>query len=142
LLVSPKTLWSTDNLCEKVDALAPKLGKRGPHKRKPSPDADKRQYSAGGVKRALLFGLATQLIFVSAIFLLFDDLMLPMTQSPIIGIVALGLGIASAYFAWKTTPHPSWLVKIAMWTAGFLAVYLAIPFIEVVVVLLISLISN
>jgi hypothetical protein len=29
-----KTLWSMDNLCEKMDAVAPKLGKRGPYKRK------------------------------------------------------------------------------------------------------------
>jgi hypothetical protein len=46
------------------------------------------------------------------------------------------------FFAWKATPHPSWLVKIGMWIAGFLAIYVAIPVIEVVVVLIISLISN
>ena len=68
--------------------------------------------------------------------------MLPMTRSPVIGIVAMGLGVASAFFAWKATPHPSWLVKIGMWIAGFLAIYVAIPVIEVVVVLIISLISN
>ena len=94
------------------------------------------------MKRAFLFGLTTQLIFIGAIFLVFDDLMLPMTRSPVIGIVALGLGVASAFFAWKATPHPSWLVKIGMWIAGFLAIYLAIPFIEVVVVLILPLISN
>ena len=94
------------------------------------------------MKRALLFGLTTQLIFISAIFLVFDDLMLPMTRSPVIGIVALGLGVASAFFAWKATPHPSWLVKIGMWIAGFLAIYVAIPVIEVVGVLIIPLISN
>lgn len=94
------------------------------------------------MKRAFLFGITAQLIFISAIFLVFDDLMLPMTQSPVIGIVALGLGVASAFFAWKATPHPSWLVKIGMWIAGFLAIYVAIPVIEVVVVLIIALISN
>ena len=94
------------------------------------------------MKRAFLFGLTAQLILVGAIFLIFDDLMLPMTRSPVIGIFALGLGVASALFAWKATPHPSWLVKIGMWIAGFLAIYLAIPFIEVVVVLILPLISN
>jgi hypothetical protein len=94
------------------------------------------------VKRAFLFGLTAQLIFISAIFLVFDDLMLPMTRSPVIGIVALGLSVASAFFAWKATPHPSWLVKIGMWIAGFLATYVVIPVIEVVVVLIIPLISN
>lgn len=95
------------------------------------------------MKRAFLFGLATQLIFISAIFLVFDDLMLPMTRSPVIGIVALGLGVASAFFAWKAIPHPSWLVKIGMWIAGFLAIYVVvIPLIEVVLVLIIPLISN
>ena len=94
------------------------------------------------MKRAFLFGLTAQLIFISAIFLFLDDLMLPMTRSPVIGIAALGLGVASAYFAWKATPHPSWLVKIGMWIAGFLAIYAVIPLIEVVAVLIISLISN
>ena len=94
------------------------------------------------MKRALLFGLTAQLIFIGAIFLVFDDLMLPMTRSPVIGIVALGLGVASAFFAWKATPHPSWPVKIGMWIVGFLAIYLVIPLIEVVAVLVIPLISN
>jgi hypothetical protein len=94
------------------------------------------------VKRAFLFGLTAQLIFISAIFLVFDDLMLPMTRSPVIGVVAFGLGVASAYFAWKAAAHPSWLVKIGMWIAGFLAIYAVIPLIEVVVVLIIPLISN
>jgi hypothetical protein len=94
------------------------------------------------VKRAFLFGLAAQLIFIGGIFLVFDDLMLPMTRSPVIGIVALGLGVASAFFAWKATPHPSWLVKIGMWIAGFLAIYLAIPVIEILGVLAISLGSS
>jgi len=92
------------------------------------------------VKRAFLFGLAAQLIFIGAIFLFLDDLMLPMTRSPVIGIVALGLAVASAFFAWKATPHPSWLVKIGMWIAGFLATYVVIPLIEVVAVLIIPLI--
>lgn len=94
------------------------------------------------MKRAFLFGLAAQLVFIGAIFLFFDDLMLPMTRSPVIGIVALGLGVASAFFAWKATPHTSWPVKIGMSIAGFLAIYVAIPIIEVVVVLIIPLISN
>ena len=94
------------------------------------------------MKRAFLFGLAAQLIFISAIFLVFDDLMLPMTRSPVIGIVALGLGVASAFFAWKATPHSSWVVKIGMSIVGFLAIYVAIPLIEVVLVLFIPLISN
>jgi hypothetical protein len=66
--------------------------------------------------------------------------MLPMTRSPVIGIVALGLGVVSAYFAWKAPSHPSWLVKIGMWIAGFVVIYVMIPLIEVVVVLIISLI--
>ena len=94
------------------------------------------------MKRAFLFGLATQLIFIGAIFLAFDDLMLPMTRSPVIGIVALGLGVTSAFFAWKAIPHPSWLVKIGMWIVGFVATYVVIPLIEIVVVLTIPLISN
>ena len=28
------TLWSMDDLCEKMDAVAPKPGKRGPYKKK------------------------------------------------------------------------------------------------------------
>jgi uncharacterized membrane protein HdeD (DUF308 family) len=81
------------------------------------------------VKRAFLFGLTAQLIFISAIFLLFDDLMIPMVRSPVFGIVALCLGVASAFFAWKATPHPSWPLKIGMWFAGFLAIYVVlIPF--------------
>lgn len=94
------------------------------------------------MKRAFLFGLAVQLVFIGAIFLFFDDLMLPMTRSPVIGIVAFGLGVASAFFAWKAIPHPSWPVKIGMGIAGFLAIFVAIPIIEVVVVLIIPLISN
>ncbi|MFD1983060.1 hypothetical protein ACFSOZ_10285 [Mesorhizobium newzealandense] len=94
------------------------------------------------MKRAFLFGLAAQLIFIGAIFLVFDDLMLPMTRSPVIGIVALGLGVASAFFAWRAIPHSSWLVKIGMWIAGLLAIYVVIPLIEVVLVLIIPLIST
>jgi hypothetical protein len=94
------------------------------------------------VKRAFLFGLAAQLIFISAIFLVFGDQMLPMTRSPLIGIVALGLGVASAYFAWRAPPHSSWLVKIGVGIAGFLAIYVVIPLIEVVAVLIIPQISN
>ncbi|MCR5857779.1 hypothetical protein [Mesorhizobium sp. J428] len=94
------------------------------------------------MKRAFLFGLTAQLIIVGAVFLFFDDLMLPMTRSPIIGIVALGFAVASALFAWRAAPHPSWLVKIGMWIAGFLAIYVAIPLVEIVVVLIIPLVSN
>ena len=94
------------------------------------------------MKRAFLFGLTAQLIFICAIFLVFDDLMLPMTRSPVVGTIALGFAAASGFFAWKATPHPSWLVKIGMWIAGFLAIYVVIPLIEVVVVLIMPLISN
>jgi hypothetical protein len=94
------------------------------------------------VKRAFLFGLTVQLIVISAAFLIFDDLMLPMTRSPVIGIAALCLAGVSAFFAWKAVPHPSWPVKIGMWIAGFLVIYLLIPVIEVVFVLGISLIPN
>jgi hypothetical protein len=94
------------------------------------------------VKRSFLFGLAAQLILIGAIFLFLDDLMLPMTRSPVIGVVALGLGVTSAFFAWKATPDSSWLVKIGMWIAGFIAVYVAIPLIEIAVVLISPLISN
>ncbi|WP_119392798.1 hypothetical protein [Taklimakanibacter lacteus] len=81
------------------------------------------------MKRAFLLGLTAQLIITGAIFLLFDDQMIPMARSPVIGLVALCLGIASAFFAWKATPHPSWPVNIGMWIAGFLAIYVVlIPF--------------
>lgn len=94
------------------------------------------------MKRAFLFGLTAQLVIVGAIFLIFDDLMLPMTRSPVIGIAALGFAVACAFFAWKATPHPSWPIKIGMWIAGFFVIYLAIPLIEIVVVLIIPLISS
>ncbi len=94
------------------------------------------------MKRAFLFGLTAQLIIISAVFLIFDDLMIPMTRSPVIGIFALCLGVACAFFAWKAPPHPSWMVKIGMWIAGFLSVYVVIPLIEIVLVLIIALISN
>lgn len=93
------------------------------------------------MRRAFLFGLTVQLICISAAFLVFDDLMIPMARSPVIGIVALCLGVASAFFAWKAAPHPSWLVKIGMWIAGFLAIYVVIiPLIEIAFVLIGSLI--
>ena len=95
------------------------------------------------MKRAFLFGLTAQLIVISAVFLVFDDQMLPMTRSPVIGIVALCLAVASAFFAWKATPHPSWLVTIGLWIAGFLCIYVVvIPLIELVLVLIIPLISG
>lgn len=87
------------------------------------------------MKRAFLFGLAAQLMIIGAIFLFFGDQMLPMTRSPIIGIIALGAGVASAFFAWSAPAHPSWVAKIGMWIAGFLAVYAAIPLVELVAVL-------
>jgi uncharacterized membrane protein HdeD (DUF308 family) len=93
------------------------------------------------MKRAFLFGLAAQLICIGAVFLVFDDLMLPMTQSPVIGVVALCLAVASAFFAWKAAPHPSWLVTIGMGLAGFLAVYAAIPVAEIVFVLVMAAVS-
>lgn len=95
----------------------------------------KTQHRSSRVKRALLFGLAAQLILISVVFLVFGDQMLPMTRSPLIGIIALGLGVASAFFAWKAPPHPSWIARIGMWLVGFLAVYAAIPLIELVAVL-------
>ena len=81
------------------------------------------------MKRAFLFGLAAQLIFIGAVFLLLDDLMIPMARSPVIGPIALCFGIASAFIAWKATPHPSWLVRIGMWIAGLLSIHVVlIPF--------------
>ena len=81
------------------------------------------------MKRSFLFGLAAQLFIIGAIFLLFDDLMIPMVRSPVIGVAALCLAVASAYFAWKAAPHPSWPVKIGMWIAGFVAIFLVLaPF--------------
>ncbi|MEP7174628.1 MAG: hypothetical protein ABI705_14145 [Aestuariivirga sp.] len=94
------------------------------------------------MKRAFLFGLTAQLIVISVVFLIFDDLMIPMTRSPVIGIFALCLGVACAFFAWKATPHPSWMVKIGMWIAGFIAIYFIIPLIEIVLVLIIALFSS
>lgn len=96
----------------------------------------------GRVKRAFLFGLTAQLIVIGALFLVFDDQMIPMVRSPVIGIVALCLGVASGFFAWTSTPHPSWLVKIGMWIAGFLAIYVLIPLVEVVFVLILALFSR
>jgi hypothetical protein len=91
------------------------------------------------VTRAFLFGLTAQLIVIGAAFLVFDDLML---RSPVIGILALCSSVASAFFAWRAPPHPSWLVKIGMGIAGFLAIYVAIPVVEVIFVLITPLISN
>lgn len=88
------------------------------------------------MKRAFLFGLTTQLVLVGGVFLVLDDLMLPGTQSPVIGVVALCLGAASAFLAWKATPHPFWLVATGMWLAGFLAIYAAIPVLELAFVLI------
>ncbi|MCO5160887.1 MAG: hypothetical protein M9939_07110 [Mesorhizobium sp.] len=94
------------------------------------------------MKRAFLFGLTAQLVIVGVIFLVFNDLMLPMTRSPLIGIAALGFAAVCALFAWRATPHPSWPVKIGMWIAGFLALFVAIPIVEIVVVLIIPLVSD
>jgi hypothetical protein len=94
------------------------------------------------MKRAFLFGLAAQLVIVGAVFLFFDDLMLPMTRSPFIGVAALGLAVVCAFFDWKAASHPSWPIKIGMWIAGFLAIYLAIPIVEFVAVLIIPFVSN
>jgi hypothetical protein len=94
------------------------------------------------VKRAFLSGLTVQLFLISAAFLVFDELMIPKVRSPVIGVAALCLGVVSAFFARKATPNPSWLVKIGMWIAGFLAIYVAIPVMEVVVVLIIWLFSS
>ncbi|CAG0999943.1 MAG: hypothetical protein F9K19_18285 [Rhizobiaceae bacterium] len=94
------------------------------------------------MKRAFLFGLTVQLIIVGVIFLLLGEQMIPMARSPVIGIVALCLAAASGFFAWKAALHPSWPVKIGMWIAGFLAVYVAIPVIEIVAVMAIAVFSN
>jgi hypothetical protein len=94
------------------------------------------------LKRAFLFGLTAQLIIVGVVFLLLDEQMIPMARSPVIGIVALCLAVASGFFAWKAAPHPSWGVKIGMGIAGFLAVYVAIPVVEIVVVVAVAVFQN
>lgn len=94
------------------------------------------------MKRAFLFGLTAQLIIVGVVFLLLDEQMIPMARSPLIGIVALCLAIATGIFAWRATPHPSWPLRIGMWIAGFLAVYVAIPIVEIVVVLIVAVFAN
>ncbi len=94
------------------------------------------------MKRAFLFGLTAQLIIVGVVFLLLDDQMIPMARSPLIGIVALCLAVATGFFAWKAALHPSWPAKIGMWIAGFLAVYVAIPVVEIVVVMALAVFSS
>ena len=94
------------------------------------------------MKRAFLFGLTVQLIVIGAIFLFLDDLMLPMTRSPLTGVVALCAASASAFFAWKAAPHLSWPVTIGMWVAGFVAIYAAIPVFELIVVLVLAIIGR
>lgn len=94
------------------------------------------------MKRAFLFGLAAQLLVIGAVFLVLGDLIPPKVRSPIIGVVALCLSGASTFFAWHATAHPSWLVKIGMWIAGFLAIYFGIPLVEIVFVLVVSLIPR
>lgn len=75
------------------------------------------------MKRAFLFGLTAQLIIIGVLFLFFDDYMIPKVRSPFIGVAALCAAAVSGYFAWTSTPHPSWLVKIGLWIAGFLALH-------------------
>ncbi len=94
------------------------------------------------MKRAFLFGLTAQLIIVGVVFLLLDEQMIPMARSPVIGVVALCLAAVSGFFAWTAAPHPSWGVKIGMGIAGFLAVYVAIPVVEIVVVVGIAVFSD
>ena len=94
------------------------------------------------MKRAFLFGLTAQLIIVGVIFLFLDEQMIPMARSPVIGVVALCLAAVSGFFAWTAAPHPSWGVKIGMGIAGFLAVYVAIPVVEIVVVVIVAVFSN
>ena len=78
------------------------------------------------MKRAFLFGLTAQLIIIGVLFLLFDDLMPPKVRSPFIGVTALCSAAVSGYFAGVSAPHPSWLVKIGLWVAGFLAPYVVL----------------
>ncbi|MGE0282418.1 MAG: hypothetical protein AB7P20_17650 [Rhizobiaceae bacterium] len=81
------------------------------------------------MKRAFLFGLTAQLICISALFLIFEDQIIPMARSPAIGVVALITAAATVFFAWRAAPHPSWPVAIGMWFAGFVAIYLILlPF--------------
>ena len=94
------------------------------------------------MKRAFLFGITAQLILIGVFFLFLDDLMLPMTRSPWIGILALCLAAASGFFGWKSPPHPSWPVRIGMSIAGFLAIYVAIPVVELAAVLITPLVSG
>ena len=94
------------------------------------------------MKRAFLFGLTAQLIIVGVVFLLLDHQMIPKARSPLIGIVALCLAVATGFFAWKAALHPSWPAKIGMWIAGFLAVYVAIPVVEIVVVMALAVFSS
>jgi len=94
------------------------------------------------LKRAFLFGLTAQLIIVGVIFLVLDEQMIPMARSPVIGVAALCLAAVSGFFAWTAAPHPSWGVKIGMGIAGFLAVYVAIPVVEIVVVIALAVFSN
>ena len=92
--------------------------------------------------RAFLFGLSAQLFLVGTVFLVFGDEMLPMTRAPLMGAVALVLGVGAAVLAWRASPHPSWPATIGLWFAGFLGVYLVIPVVEIVVVLFLSLLPN
>jgi len=83
----------------------------------------------GIVTRAFLFGLTAQLICISALFLLFDDLIIPMARSPAIGVAALVAAVVTGFFAWKAVPHPSWPVTIGMWFVGFIGIYVVLfPF--------------
>jgi peptidoglycan/LPS O-acetylase OafA/YrhL len=78
------------------------------------------------VKRAFLFGLTTQFFIASAGFLLFvfdPHVLLPRETAAGVSLMALCFGMATAFFALKETPHPSWPVKLGMWIAGFLAFY-------------------
>ncbi len=94
------------------------------------------------MKRAFLFGITVQLILIGALFLFFGDLM--RAHDAVAGhrrhrIVP---GRRERLFRLKGDPSSAWPVRIGMWIAGFLAIYVAIPFIELAGVLIIPRVSG
>lgn len=79
--------------------------------------------------RAFLSGLTAQLLVISALFLFFAELIVPMARSPAIGVAALAAAAVTAILARKAAPHPSWFVTIGTWLAGFVAIHVVLlPF--------------